>query len=158
MKKVQIAIFFFRNILLIYVLNVDEKLISIFFVDWHFTVQMSINQGAVVLTKWVTGASFIILGVGIMFIPSDEEKIRKMKVSFHMIFVVVVINQIFFPAHLKNKQERIEAMDNVDEKKNKSIIDEWFSLKPKPVSTKSMEQQAKESNEKTSNVNIFKEL
>lgn len=119
---------------------------------------MSINQGAVVLTKWVTGASFIILGVGIMFIPSDEEKIRKMKVSFHMIFVVVVINQIFFPAHLKNKQERIEAMDNVDEKKNKSIIDEWFSLKPKPVSTKSMEQQAKESNEKTSNVNIFKEL
>ncbi|KAH9418753.1 hypothetical protein DERP_004079 [Dermatophagoides pteronyssinus] len=94
---------------------------------------MSINQGAVVLTKWVTGASFIILGVGIMFIPSDEEKIRKMK-------------------------ERIEAMDNVDEKKNKSIIDEWFSLKPKPVSTKSMEQQAKESNEKTSNVNIFKEL
>lgn len=49
-------------------------------------------------------------------------------------------------------------MDNVDEKKNKSIIDEWFSLKPKPVSTKSMEQQAKESNEKTSNVNIFKEL
>ncbi|KAH7642966.1 hypothetical protein DERF_010704 [Dermatophagoides farinae] len=100
---------------------------------------MNTNQGIISLTKWITGASFVILAVGIMFVPSDEEKIRKMK-------------------------ERIKAMDNVDnKKKNQSTISEWLTGKPKTPSsttpmTKNINQQAKESNEKTTNVNIFKEL
>lgn len=55
-------------------------------------------------------------------------------------------------------------MDNVDnKKKNQSTISEWLTGKPKTPSsttpmTKNINQQAKESNEKTTNVNIFKEL
>ena len=55
-------------------------------------------------------------------------------------------------------------MDNVDnKKKNQSTISEWLTGKPKTQSsttpmTKNINQQAKESNEKTTNVNIFKEL
>lgn len=54
---------------------------------------MNTNQGIISLTKWITGASFVILAVGIMFVPSDEEKIRKMKVSLLIDFFFAINHQ-----------------------------------------------------------------
>lgn len=74
-------------------MNIQNSTFNFYFFIFYSNFKMNTNQGIISLTKWITGASFVILAVGIMFVPSDEEKIRKMKVSLLIDFFFAINHQ-----------------------------------------------------------------